>query len=104
VSAVRVEHGDSRAVLKTLADCSIDSVVCDPPYALVSIGKRFGGENAKLPTTANNGAYAYNRHAKGFMGKQWDNGSTAFDPDFWREVWRVLKPGAHGVAFGGTRS
>jgi site-specific DNA-methyltransferase (adenine-specific) len=38
------------------------------------------------------------------VGKDWDNGSTAFAVDFWTEVLRVLKPGAHVVAFGGTRS
>ena len=38
------------------------------------------------------------------MGKKWDTGETAFDPAFWREVLRVLKPGGHVVAFGGTRS
>ena len=37
-----VHHGDSRDVLKGLPDASIDAWVCDPPYALVSIGKRFG--------------------------------------------------------------
>jgi len=34
---VRVFSGDSAAVIKTLADDSIDACVCDPPYALVSI-------------------------------------------------------------------
>ena len=38
------------------------------------------------------------------MGKQWDNGETAFTVGFWSEVWRVLKPGGHVAAFGGTRS
>jgi site-specific DNA-methyltransferase (adenine-specific) len=38
------------------------------------------------------------------MGKQWDTGETAFDPEFWSEVYRVLKPGAHVAAFGGTRT
>jgi DNA modification methylase len=38
-----VLHGaDCRDVLRGLADNSIDSVVTDPPYALVSIVKRFG--------------------------------------------------------------
>lgn len=37
---VILHHGDSRDVLRTLADASIDSVVTDPPYALVSIGIR----------------------------------------------------------------
>lgn len=40
----------------------------------------------------------------GFMGKDWDGTGIAFDPEFWREVYRVLKPGAHVVAFGGTRT
>lgn len=102
MSEIRVEHGDSREVIKTLADCSIDSVVCDPPYALVSTGKRFGADYAAPAKEGKTGAYQ--RASSGFMGKSWDTGETAFDPDFWREVLRVLKPGAHVVAFGGTRS
>jgi site-specific DNA-methyltransferase (adenine-specific) len=38
------------------------------------------------------------------MGKQWDTGEVAHDPAFWAEVYRVLKPGAHLAAFGGTRT
>lgn len=37
-----------------------------------------------------------------FMGKQWDHGVPG--PEFWREAFRVAKPGAHLVAFGGTRT
>jgi len=37
-----------------------------------------------------------------FMGKEWDHGLPG-EP-FWREVGRVLKPGAHLLAFGGTRT
>lgn len=36
------------------------------------------------------------------MGRHWDHGVPG--PDFWREVYRVLKPGAHLAAFGGTRT
>ncbi len=105
---VTAYHGDSRDVLKTLADNSIDSCVTDPPYALVSITKRFGKEDAapvnNAGTKAGRSDDPYARAASGFMGKTWDTGETAFDPAFWREVLRVLKPGAHLVAFGGTRS
>lgn len=66
--------GDSRDVLKTLAEASVDSVVCDPPYEL------------------------------GFMGKGWDSTGVANDPALWREVLRVLKPGGHLLAFSGTRT
>ena len=96
-----MHYGDSRDVLKTIADASIDSVVTDPPYALVSIVKRFGGP-AAAPAKEASGAYA--RASAGFMGQQWDTGETAFAIDFWAEVLRVLKPGGHVVAFSGTRT
>ena len=38
----------------------------------------------------------------GFMGKQWD--ATIPEVEAWREAYRVLKPGGHMLAFGGTRS
>ena len=100
--SVTVHHGDSRKVLKSIADASLDSCVTDPPYALVSISKRFGAEGATPAKAGKSGAYA--RASAGFMGKKWDTGDTAFDPAFWAEVLRVLKPGAHVVAFGGTRT
>lgn len=36
------------------------------------------------------------------MGKHWDKDVPGVS--FWREVYRVLKPGAHLLAFGGTRT
>lgn len=37
-----------------------------------------------------------------FMGKDWDHGVPG--EAFWREALRVAKPGAHLLAFGGTRT
>jgi len=37
-----------------------------------------------------------------FMGKGWDHGVPGVD--FWTEALRVLKPGGHLIAFGGTRT
>jgi site-specific DNA-methyltransferase (adenine-specific) len=37
-----------------------------------------------------------------FMGKNWDHGVPG--EAFWREALRVAKPGAHLLAFGGTRT
>ena len=36
------------------------------------------------------------------MGKHWDHGVPGVD--FWREMYRVAKPGAHLLSFGGTRT
>lgn len=38
---MRLFHGDCLAVLRTLADDSIDSIVTDPPYGLSFMGKRW---------------------------------------------------------------
>jgi len=38
------------------------------------------------------------------MGKGWDASGIAYNPEVWRNVLRVLKPGGHLLAFGGTRT
>jgi len=70
--SVTVLHGDMLERLAELPDASVDSCVCDPPYGIT------------------------------FMGKRWDHGVPGVD--YWRAVYRVLKPGAHVFAFGGTRT
>ncbi|MBP7704167.1 MAG: site-specific DNA-methyltransferase [Caulobacter sp.] len=82
MSTVTVHHGDSREVLKGIADASIDSCVCDPPYALVSITKRFG-KPGSAEARSDGASGVYKRASAGFMGQQWDTGETAFDPAFW---------------------
>ena len=72
--SVRVLAGDCLDLLATLEADSLDACVTDPPYEL------------------------------GFMGRAWDRSGVAFLPDTWRTVFRVLKPGAHLLAFGGTRT
>lgn len=96
--------GDSRDVLKNIPDNTLDSIVTDPPYALVSIVKRFGNQNAAPAKEYEGKTGAYRRASAGFMGKQWDTGEVAFDPEFWVECLRVLKPGGHVISFGGTRT
>jgi hypothetical protein len=73
-SRYTLHHGDNREVLKTYPDNHFDSIVCDPPYEL------------------------------GFMGKAWDSTGIAYDVAMWRECLRVLKPGGHLLAFGGSRT
>ena len=98
----RVEHGDCRDVLTTLAADSLDACVTDPPYHLTS--GVLGFDNASLGPHPNARPRAGKPRPTGFMGQTWDGGDIAFDPDTWRAVLRVLKPGAHLLAFGGTRT
>ncbi len=99
---VTLHSGDCLDVLATLPEASVDSVVCDPPYHLTSVVKRFGAEDAAACKVGKTGAYA--RASAGFMGKKWDGGDVAFRVETWEAVLRVLKPGGHLVAFGGTRT
>lgn len=67
-------RGDCRQRLLEVGDAMVDAVITDPPYEL------------------------------GFMGKKWDASGIAYDVGVWREVLRVLKPGGHLLACGGTRT
>lgn len=102
--SVRVIHDDCIVALTQLAadGVLVDSVVTDPPYHLISIVKRFGGEGAAPAMVGATGAYA--RAARGFMGKEWDGGDVAFRPETWAAVLAVMKPGAHLIAFSGSRT
>ena len=98
--SVTVHHGDMLEVLPTLG-ARFHAVITDPPYHLASIVKRFGADGAAAAKVGATGAYA--RASKGFMGKQWDGGDIAFRPDTWAAVGSVMLPGAHLVAFAGTK-
>ena len=102
VPEFRLLKGDCLETLKTIPDNSVDSVVCDPPYHLQSIVQRYGKEGSAPAQEGTDGLFK--RSSKGFMGKTWDGGDIAFRPDVWKECLRVLKPGGHLIAFGGTRT
>ena len=100
--------GDCFDVLDTLPENSVDAVVTDPPYHLTSIVAQFGEttreDETRTSERARAGSDGYARLSRGFMGKEWDGGDIAFNPELWSKVYRVLKPGGHMVAFGGTRT
>lgn len=89
-------NGNNIEELKKFPDNYFDSVVTDPPYGL---GKE-PNANEMLQAWITDGYLEVK--GSGFMGKEWD----AFVPQplFWKEVFRVLKPGGHIVAFFGTRT
>ena len=108
---VTLHHGDCLDVLATLPDASVDAVVTDPPYNLTS-GKRGGSGTASvnLNTPHGRSRIGTGNGPGGFMGQAWDN-YDGFDGGFqgWCQAWateclRVLKPGGHLLAFGGTRT
>ena len=100
VSRIRLICGDALEQLPLLEASSIDAIVTDPPYHL-TVGKR-GGSGAASENP--NSPAGRSRATTGFMGKAWDGGEIAHDPAVWREALRIAKPGAHLLAFGGTRT
>lgn len=99
---VDLRLGNCLDVMRTMDADSIDAVVTDPPYHLKSIVKRFGKPGSAPAQFGQDGAYT--RHSTGFMGKAWDGGDISHQPELWAEVLRIAKPGAHLLAFGGTRT
>jgi len=93
--------GDCLDVLADMPENSVDAVVCDPPYHLASIVKRFGKEGSAKAKSGKTGAFK--RASAGFMGKKWDGGDIAFRVETWKAVIRVLKPGGYLLAFASTR-
>ncbi len=57
---------------------------------------------ATLPDTSFGACFCDPPYGLSFMNKAWDHGVPG--PEVWREVLRVLKPGAPLLAFGGTRT
>ena len=94
--------GDCLDKLKEIEDCSVDSIVTDPPYHLTSIVKRFGKEGSSPAKYGTDGAFQ--RASKGFMGQEWDGGDIAFRTEVWEQCIRVLKPGGYLLAFSGSRT
>jgi len=70
----KIIQGDCLEKLKDIPDNYIDAIVTDPPYGI------------------------------GFMGKKWDSTGIAYNVELWKECLRILKPGGHILAFGGTRT
>jgi SAM-dependent methyltransferase len=88
--------GNNIEILKTFPDNSIDSVVTDPPYGL-------GKEPNAIEVLQSWITTGYHEvKGKGFMGKEWD--AFVPQPNFWKEIYRVLKPGGYVLSFAGTRT
>ena len=89
-------HGDCLEVMRGMADNSVDAVVCDPPYGLSKEPKI---EEVLTHWLAGD---SYTHKGAGFMGKTWD--SFVPGPEYWRECYRVMKPGAYILVFSSSRT
>lgn len=78
------------------------ALLCDPPYHLESIVKRFGKKDSAPAKFGEDGVYS--RSSKGFMGQTWDGGDLAFRPELWSALGEHLYPGAFGMAFSAARN
>ena len=90
--------GDATEVLKSLPADAFHVCYCDPPYGLSSQDTN----DVVACLTAWLSGKVYTHSGTGFMGKEWD--AFVPGPEAWREVYRVLKPGAYCVAFSATRT
>lgn len=86
--------GDLPAALADFEDNSFHACLCDPSYGLSDppppdlLLKWLAGEEVD--------------HSAGFLGRAWD--SLPPGPTFWRELYRVLRPGAIVMAFSHSRT
>ena len=104
--------GDCVEELRRIPDESVDAVVTDPPYGLDFMGRDWDsaaklavGILGQLATgDEKRGALAYGgTHSKGYANRD----GLAFE--LWTTSWaveclRILKPGGHLLAFGGSRT
>lgn len=85
------------------------ALLCDAPYHLTSIVKRFGktkeSDDTFTSEKVRNRSDGYSRLVgTGFMGNTWDGGDLAFRPETWEAIGQVLHPGAFGMAFSASRN
>jgi DNA modification methylase len=112
-----IHNGDCVEVMAAMPESSVDAIVCDPPYGLEFMGKEWdkltGAGFADIGKGKSEHALATGRPSgrRGFDG-------YGFTPSYgkdtramqqWHQRWateafRVAKPGAYLLAFGGTRT
>lgn len=112
-------NGDCAEKMRDLAPNSIDAIVTDPPYGLAFMGVKwdnFGGKSCGNDSAEVRRQKAEEYAAKNAGAPRYANGhggaptldsmrsfQSAMTPIF-AEALRVAKPGAHLLAFGGSRT
>ena len=110
--------GDCIEGMRALADCSVDSVVTDPPYGISFMGKAWDGADIEARTARRRGFASHAPNAGPNGGRKsiaaeagkYDLAPAAmrafqeFSEEWAREALRVLKPGGHLLSFSSART
>lgn len=108
--SVTLHHGDCLDVLRELPDNSVDAVITDPPYGIAFMGKAWD-QPGEFGSQRRNGAPQRNqREGLAMDAGRYDLSQAAMlNFQCWCTAWateclRILKPGGHLLAFGGSRT
>ena len=93
-----VYQGDCLEVMRSMPDNSVDACVTDPPYGLGQV-RDIAGLLTEWMAGRDGDDHV---GGSGFMGRAWDKSVPG--PRMWRELLRVLKPGAYALVFAGSRT
>ncbi|RIT46124.1 site-specific DNA-methyltransferase [Mycobacteroides abscessus] len=123
---VILHHGDCLAVLRAddygydwnlghrsarmFPDCSVDAVITDPPYGIAFMGKDWDQPGAFGSERRNGSPQRTQREGLAMDAGRYDLSPAAMlNFQRWCTAWateclRILKPGGHLLAFGGSRT
>ncbi len=113
--SVQLFHADCLDVLRALPDNSVDSVVTDPPYGLEFMGKEWDApwksddSSVHAEARSRRAAEMTEENKRRYIAAGVNKFQAGRPFQQWCEQWayeclRVLKPGGHLLAFGGTRT
>lgn len=111
-------RADCIALMRTLPDSSVDSIVTDPPYGISFMGKAWDGADIEARTARRRGFASHAPNAGPNGGHKsiaaeagkYDLAPAAmrafqeFSEEWAREALRVLKPGGHLLSFSSART
>lgn len=108
--SVTLHHGDCLDVLRELPDNSVDAVITDPPYGIAFMGKDWDQPGAFGSERRNGSPLRTQREGLAMDAGRYDLSPAAMlNFQRWCTAWateclRILKPGGHLLAFGGSRT
>lgn len=107
----RLIEADCVEAMREMPEASVDAVVTDPPYGINFMGKAWDGKAIAQASKNAGGDHHKSRERSASMHAGSYDLSLSGNQHFqaWCELWaaealRILKPGGHLLAFGGSRT